>query len=506
MQPNSAYWTSFLLVDNQDKALLCRGGSDKRPSILAPKFHRVQGLPATAHVNHQKERSAKLFARAASCDVTPRDRPVRLAGDAMRKTPVTIILDPIEISVVLLECAAQRCLIFSFDLMIVGSELQNAILAKLQRLGFGPDEVMLLASHTHTAPATDQACERLGIPDTAFVNDLADAAENLVREIQQQQGAEVSFEIFQGKLDHSISRRRFWPFPTFGRMYGLRLTSIAFAPNPSAPTDERATVALLKTSNDEIVGVIWHYTCHPTAVVPQDVISADYPGAVRRALRERFGEIPCIFAQGFCGDIRPNIITSARRRGWRERLRRMIRLIASGPLFVPPTAEEWTRWSQSLAAGVCDIAQGRPAKTFAPTNLQMGSARIPLGDFFTGSTPDKMLTAQIVGIGEELEIVALSAEPSVEWQRTLDEAVPAPSRRIRLYAGYLGALFGYLPTAAQIPQGGYEVEGFQPLFGLSGHFMPDRIGPAMAGCVRDALADLERAAGRTTEPLPLPAQ
>ena len=119
--PNSAYWTYFLLVDNQDKALLCRGGSDKRPSILAPEFHRVQELRATADLNHQKEHSAKLFARAASCDVTPRDRPVRLAGDAMRKAPVTTILDPIEISAVLLECAGHRCLIFSFDIMIVGS-------------------------------------------------------------------------------------------------------------------------------------------------------------------------------------------------------------------------------------------------------------------------------------------------------------------------------------------------------------------------------------------------
>jgi hypothetical protein len=237
--------------------------------------------------------------------------------------------------------------------------------------------------------------------------------------------------------------------------------------------------------------------------VPVDVISADYPGAVRRALRERFGEIPCVFAQGFCGDIRPNIKTSAR---WRTRLRQMIRMIASGPLFAPPSAEEWTRWSRSLAAGICDIARGEPVTTFSPASLQTGSARIALGEFFGGSTPDKMLAAQVMRIGEELEIVALSAEPSVEWQRALDEAIPVPSGRTRLYAGYLGALFGYLPTAAQIPQGGYEVEGFQPLFGLSGHFKQDRIRPAIAGCVTDAFEDLERAKGRATEPLPLPAQ
>jgi hypothetical protein len=450
--------------------------------------------------------SAKLFARAASCDVTPRDRPVRLAGYASRKSPVSTILDPIEISALLLECAGRRCLLFSFDLMIVGLELQDILLPRLQCMGFRPDEVVLLASHTHCAPATDRACERLGIPDIKFVNDVAAAAENLLHQIQRQQPSEVSLDIFHGRLNHSINRRLYWPFPTFGRTYGFRLASTSFAPNPSGPTDEGATVALLRKADDgQTLGVLWHYTCHPTAVVPENVISADYPGAVRRALRQRFGEIPCVFLQGFCGDIRPNI-TASRRIGLRERVRRIIRTIASGPLFASPSAEDWMCWSQSLAAAVRDIAHGNPVKRFLPVSLQTGSARIHLSEFFKGSAPDKPLAVQVVRIGEDLEIVALSAEACVEWQRTLDEAIPTQAGRIRLYAGYLGALFGYLPTAPQIPEGGYEVEGFQPLFGLSGHFEAARIGPAVAGCVASAFEDLERADKRVIEPVQQPAQ
>jgi hypothetical protein len=424
--------------------------------------------------------------------VTPRGRPVRLAGYASRKAAVSTVLDPIEVSALLLECAAQRCLIFSFDLMIVGSELQNGILARLHRLGFRSDEVVLLASHTHGAPATDQACARLGIPEVEFVDAAAEAAENLVRQIQREQPSEITLEVFQGRLNHSVNRRRYWPFPTFGRTYGFRLTSMSFAPYPSGPRDEGATVALLRKADDgQVLGVLWHYTCHPTAVVPDNVVSADYPGVVRRALRERFGEIPCVFAQGFCGDVRPNMPVS-QRPGMRERLRRMIRTLASGPMFASPSAEDWMRWSQSLTAKVCDIVQGRPAKRMSPAALRTGSAQIPLGDFFEGSAPDKPLTVQLVQIGEELEIVALSAEACVEWERILDEAVPPPTGRIRLYAGYLGALFGYLPTAAQIPEGGYEVEGFQPLFGLSGHFDPETIASSVTDCVRRAFADLDQ--------------
>jgi hypothetical protein len=212
--------------------------------------------------------------------VTPRDRKVRLAGYASRQAPVSTILDAIEISAVLLECSGHRCLIFSFDLMIVGSELQGKILDKLKSLEFSPDEIVLLASHTHYAPATDQACAHLGIPDIEFVNDLADSAENLVRQIQGQQPSRVSLEVSQGRLNHSVNRRRYWPFPTVGRTHGFRLTSTSFSPNPSGPRNEQATVALLRKHDDgKVLGVIWHYTCHPTAVVPANVISADYPGA-----------------------------------------------------------------------------------------------------------------------------------------------------------------------------------------------------------------------------------
>jgi len=416
---------------------------------------------------------------------------VRLAGYASRRAPASGILDPIEISALLLECGETRCLIFSFDLMIVGSELVGMIRSKLLPRGFEAADIVLLASHTHTAPATDRACAKLGLPDQPLVEALAEAADSLVRSIESQPPSEIDVSLFQGRLHHSINRRRFWPFPTVGRTYGFRLSSFSMAPNPSGPVDERATVILLRrTRDDNVVAVLWHYTCHPTAVVPYDVISADYPGAVRQALRQRFGNIPCIFVQGFCGDVRPDMASSLQL-GWREGLRQLARQLLSGPRFAASTAEDWTRWSQSMAARMRDILIAGPSATVTADSLQCGSASLALDRFFSGSTPDKDLAVQIVRIGTQLEIVALSAEVTVPWQGILDSAVPPGDGRIRLHAGYAGALFGYLPTAAQVPEGGYEVLGFQPLFGLAGHFKADCIEPAVIGCVRRAFDDLE---------------
>jgi Neutral/alkaline non-lysosomal ceramidase, N-terminal len=421
---------------------------------------------------------------------------MRLAGYAARTEPVSTILDPIEISAVLLECDGQRCLIFSFDLMIVGAELQDMIVAKLAKHGFKPGGIVLLASHTHFAPATDQACVHLGIPDQRFVSDVAAAAEGLLLQMLREPASEVTLEIHQGSLNHSINRRRHWRFPTFGRTYGLRLTSVVMAPNPQGPTDERATVLLLRRAGDaKVIGAIWHYTCHPTAVIPDNVISSDYPGAARRALRERFGAIPCVFAQGFCGDIRPNMRRAAPGASLRDRLRRMVRTVMSGPSFASPAAGEWTRWSSDLAGKVGAIAQAPSDKSCSPVTLATGSASVPLGEFFRGSAPDKPLAVQIVRLGDAVELVALSAEATVEWRDIIDREIPVRNGRIRLYAGYLGALFGYLPTAEQVAEGGYEVEGFQPLFGLSGKFDSEKITSCVTGAVKQAFDDLDRAAG-----------
>ncbi|MBI5319933.1 hypothetical protein [Bradyrhizobium sp.] len=416
---------------------------------------------------------------------------MRLAGYAARREAVSTVLDPIEVSAVLLEAGGRRCLIFSFDLMIVGTELQQAIHARLAPHGFAPAEIMLLASHTHFAPATDRACAPLGVPDGQFVADLVAASENLVGRMLQDQPAESRVEIKRGRLSHSVNRRRYWPLPTVGRTYGFKLTSTVMAPDPQGPTDEMATVLLLRrVDDDRVITAVWHYTCHATAVIPLNVISADFPGAVRRALRRRFGEIPCVFVQGFCGDIGPRIAGTGTQESLAGRLRRFARKVVSGPAFPPRVAGDWVRWSEGLAAGVAAIA-GQPAESAdIPATLSTGAAQIPLAEFFRGSAPDKPLTVQALRLGQAFELVALSAEVTVEWEAILDSALPASEARLRLYAGYLGALYGYLPTPGQIGEGGYEVTGFQPLFGLSGNFDAGKIATAVVGCAKRAIDDL----------------
>ncbi len=435
-----------------------------------------------------------MFARAAHCDVTPRDRAVRLAGYASRERPVSAVLDGLEISALLLDGGGRRCLMLAFDLMIVGAELTDLIRSRLGQLGFRPDEVTMLASHTHCAPATDLACARLGTPDLAFVHDAAAAVETLARRILREPPRKIIIEVFRGDLDHAVNRRRHWPFPTWDRTQGLQWASVTFSPSPAGPRDERATVILIRAADDRApLAAFSHYACHPTSVVPNEVISADYPGAIRRLLRARFGDIPCLFAPGFCGDITPRLVPTEQRQTLGERVAAFRRMVISGYMVPAVTSADSVAWRDSLVTRLGAIIEGGPSQTMQPERLRSGSSAIPLGAFFRGTAPDKKLTAQVLRLGDGLEMIALSAEPTVDWQGILDEAIPRPSQAIRLYTGYLGDVFGYLPTARQVTEGGYEVNGFQSLFGMSGRFDHDRILAAVTGCVRSAIDDLEAA-------------
>ena len=434
-----------------------------------------------------------MLARAAHCDVTPRDRPVRLAGYASRQTPVSAVLDAIEIAALLLEGGRRRCLILSFDLMIVGRELAEMIQPRLHQLGFRPGEVMMLASHTHCAPATDSACARLGTPDPQFIRDATEAVERLVRRMLGEQPRKICLEVFRGNLDHAVNRRSYWPFPTYDRTQGLQWAGVTFSPYPAGPRDERATVILIRAVDERTpLAAFSHYACHPTSVTPPEAISADYPGAIRRQLRDSFGNIPCLFAPGFCGDITPRLVPAEQRLSLGQRFARFRRMVIAGYTVPAITAADSVAWRESLAARLGAIIAGGPSQTLRPDGVRSGYSAIPLNAFFAGMVPDKKLNVQILQLGDALEVFALSAEPTVDWQRILDEASPQAARTIRLYTGYLGDVFGYLPTARQVREGGYEVNGFQSLFGMSGRFDQSRIVAAVTDCVRAAVDDLER--------------
>jgi hypothetical protein len=64
--------------------------------------------------------------------------------------------------------------------------------------------------------------------------------------------------------------------------------------------------------------------------------------------------------------------------------------------------------------------------------------------------------------------VCISAEVCWEWAELVQRAFPG---KTIWPVGYIDRVFGYLPTQAMLPEGGYEITGFQRSFGITGEFI-----------------------------------
>ena len=79
------------------------------------------------------------------------------------------------------------------------------------------------------------------------------------------------------------------------------------------------------------------------------------------------------------------------------------------------------------------------------------------------------LRLSYISFGFGVNILAASGEMLGEWLPLIDSLIPAHT----LVTGYLGGQCLYVPPSSVIPDGGYEVDGFQKYFGMNGAFCPD---------------------------------
>src|SRR5207302_1899845 len=92
--------------------------------------------------------------------------------------------------------------------------------------------------------------------------------------------------------------------------------------------------------------------CDPVGFPARTKVSADFPGVVRRALRDAHGaELPVLYLQGFAGDVRP------RETGATTRFARRLVELVVGPLFAPFSTAQYAAWAGGLADRVVGVAK-----------------------------------------------------------------------------------------------------------------------------------------------------
>lgn len=389
----------------------------------------------------------EIFAAATSISITPSE-PVPLAGYAGRKAHFTSIADSLEANAVRLRVGGDEIVLVTLDLLYAGENVTAHIEYACQQGEIGGAGVIVAASHTHFAPATDAALSSLGEVDMRYLTELQDALSALIERLAAETLEPVQLHHgFADARPWAVHRRLDWR-PFFG---GAK--RIVMAPNPNGPIDECIHALTLETLNSRVIARLWRFGCHPVSFPNITAVSADFPGVVRSRLRRDDPQLPVLFFQGFSGDVRPRIKTAFSMKDWLRRVKNWLRRVKvqEEPRFPAVAAPAWHTWAERLAELVnCIQLQplNGPYSVAAAETRQAGAALV---DGANG----KMLRIQKLSCGT-LTFFSVNAEvASIRSDSLANDVWPISCA---------GDVIGYWPTTAQTIEGGYEGAGWAPIF------------------------------------------
>ena len=345
----------------------------------------------------------------------------------------------------------------TLDFFSVSLPLREAVLAELNvPEPLTPANFLFFSSHTHFAPNIDETKPRIGPVDADYTAFVASRTAALLQRLLTQRPVLGHLEYGEGSLNHSINRRR--RVLTFSKKQGFHY-KVRFLPNPQGVKDE--TLRLFKAYDEagNMLAVFWNYASHPVCFPLKHTLSPDYPGEIRAVLQKKLPGTPVLYLPGFAGNLRPDISD--------------IKLSATGHLkqlfygrvFGKATEKGYRKW---IAEMITDFLPAfyKPMKRL---NIHLAGVHgsLPLSGLLTEPNSDKALQIQVIRIAERTVVVALSAEVVVEYYFELRNRYP---HLTIIPLGYTDFLFGYLPTEAMLPEGGYETDEWQKFFSIDGAF------------------------------------
>lgn len=393
---------------------------------------------------------------SGSCDITP-ERPFPLFGYGHRSGLAEGTDSRIECNAVLLVQGDLRVILLQIDSLFPSRLLQDTLTSRLPE----SSELLIVASHTHFAPALDPGKPLLGKFDQAYFDFAVDRIGQLIGRLLNDTPEEASILKLERNCAAGIYRRKRWV--TITKSPPFIGTTAALLPNFSELIDQKLTTIGLFNSAGELIALLWNFACHPTASPHTNQVGSDYVGFVRDQVRKQIQrDLPVLFLPGAMGDIRPRIISRSPSLGQRLRYP-----FSSACFAVPTTSEQYTTFCREVLAAVPVDQMTSDAADPLTGRLSVERSHCPLDRILSGdSTEFRNIPLAQLSIGDALNLILIGAEPSNRYVGTLHNQLGQSA----LVVGYFEDVYGYLPTENQIPEGGYEVNGFQKWFSVEGEF------------------------------------
>jgi hypothetical protein len=376
----------------------------------------------------------------------------------------TAVLDPLHARCLILDDGPTRLAIVSCDLIGFTVPYSDAVRRRIAAAcDTAPERVMLACTHTHSGPNTGGLIA-MGDVDDDYMAGLPDRiVEACTRATADLAPAEAGWAV--GAVE-----------------------PIGFCRLPEPPADfvdSPLGVLLCRRATGD-VGLV-QYACHAVTLGVNKELSADYPGAVVRVMREHGVEM--LFLNGPGGDIDPLVnkvqwgsgtFDDVERYGRHlgDRARDLMRTIAcssrvllwagEGGADLPMRVPSRTEAERALAA-----ARDRHARTNEPSDrFEIEWCERALKMLGTNAARELDFGVQVVGIGA-LKLVGLSGEvySSVGRAAALTAGEPA------LVVAQANGVTGYIPDEATLAAGqDYGSSGAAKIYG---HFPLDPSAPQL---------------------------
>ena len=232
-----------------------------------------------------------LRAGVATVDITP-PMGVEMCGyGPYEKRVCTEVLDPLFAKALMLESGSEKIVIISLDLCMVSSETRDQAALRIHdELGIPDTNVMVVATHTHSGPATLRTVA-WGEPDPAYMERLPGL---IVRA-----AVEANADLQPARLGSARAR--------------IEGVGINREQTLVGPIDTAAQLMRVDREDGGPLAILFNFGAHAVVRYPfTSRISADWPGMVAAALELQFPGSTALFIQGPCGNVNGNRMNFAR--------------------------------------------------------------------------------------------------------------------------------------------------------------------------------------------------
>lgn len=450
----------------------------KTPSIAVLVLAAMLSGPCST----ARAAEAPWLAGVASVKITPAE-PVLMYGFSGRNKPHQGVAgDLFAKALALQDPAGARAVLVTCDLGGVHGDMTARIAARLHAKHQLPRSALLInASHTHAGPlawAGDEpalAASPAWKATTDYIAWLERQVEEVaLRALARLEPAALSWGL--GVAPFVMNRRE---FTDKGVVLGV---------NPKGPVDRSVLVLRVDDPDAKLRAVVMGAACHCTCTGSKNFqIDGDYAGHAQAEVEARFPGAQAMFLAGCGGDANPWP------RGELDHARQHGATLAAEVARVLATKLAPVRPPLRAASRVADLPVAPPApraeleamaKSSFGWQRYIGARQLALLDAGRAPATSFPMPVALWQFGGDLTLAALGGEPVGDYVPLIEGAIGP----LRLWvAGYCGDVFGYVPTARILREGGYETRGIDRGDAV-GQFTPEaerRILDAILGLARE---------------------